>query len=341
MVRALGYSENPFDLKDPGRLCRGRERWIEPYDTDDAAPAPVFRTVLSGAAFTDDTAADARRSAAASGVEVADLVEALFPGRRLLGFMEDGHPADIPTDAEHVEAYEGFRSGGRTELGLVRWTVEVSGRDDVAALLAGDEPGANVDERIRGFAVLPAVAKGRGAAKDKAQVDLDALRDALFHLVGFSTLDSPPARYQPMALPDVLQHVEAVVLLHRDKHGPAVAVYSREPLPDLAPRLTELTATRPGLLVVPFAIPPMLARWDRALHELRAGWTGPGDFPVPRGVPQHDPRRGRRRWRGGEAAADELAGDGPDEAPGWDDDAPVPPIADEPPPEAEVDPDEE
>ena len=26
-ARALGYSENRFDAKDPGRLCRGRERW--------------------------------------------------------------------------------------------------------------------------------------------------------------------------------------------------------------------------------------------------------------------------------------------------------------------------
>ena len=29
MISAVGYSENEFSIDDPGRLCRGRERWIE------------------------------------------------------------------------------------------------------------------------------------------------------------------------------------------------------------------------------------------------------------------------------------------------------------------------
>ena len=34
---------------------------------------------------------------------------------------------------------------------------------------------------------------------------------------------------------------------------------------------------------MPFAIPPMLARWDRALYELRMDWDPEhdGEFPVP------------------------------------------------------------
>ena len=32
-------------------------------------------------------------------------------------------------------------------------------------------------------------------------------------------------------------------------------------------------AVEANCLPVPFAIPPMLARWDRALYELRVGWT--------------------------------------------------------------------
>jgi hypothetical protein len=309
MVRALGYSENPFDIRDPGRLCRGRERWIEPYEVDDPVE-PCVRTVISGAAFSDDTAADARRCASASGIGVAEIVSALFEGRPLLGFMEDGHPADIPAAAEGVEAYEGYRSGGRQELGLVRWHIHVSDAQELSALM-GDAP----DDHLRGFAVLP---KPGGRVKDRVIVDEVALRDTLFHLVGFSALDSPPARYQPMALPEVLKHVEAVVLFHRDKHGPAIAIYSRQPLPDLDARLRALVASAPDILVVPFAIPPMLARWDRAIYELRNAWSGPGEFPVPRGVPQHDGRRSRHRWRGDD-----------------DDESPVPPLSDEPPPEAE------
>ena len=41
-------------------------------------------------------------------------------------------------------------------------------------------------------------------------------------------------------------------------------------------------------LLVPFAIPPMLARWDRALSELRETWDvdSMGDFPVPVAAPR-------------------------------------------------------
>ena len=32
MVRGLGYSNNDFETANPGRLCRGRERWIQRWD---------------------------------------------------------------------------------------------------------------------------------------------------------------------------------------------------------------------------------------------------------------------------------------------------------------------
>jgi hypothetical protein len=197
--------------------------------------------------------------------------------------MEDGHPADIPPDAQGVEAYEGYRAGGRTEVGQVRWHLAI---DSVQALrdLLSSGP---ADERVRGFVV-----------HDESQ-DVDELAERIFPLVGFSTLDSPPARYQPAALPELLEIVDAVVLLHRDKHGPAVAVYAREPLPKLREKLEQL-AERDHVLLVPFAIPPMLARWDRALAELRADWmrTRTDEFPVPP-APEpapHERMRGRG-WR--------------------------------------------
>jgi hypothetical protein len=287
MIRALGFSENRFDAKDPGRLCRGRERWIEPWELE-GDPPPMHRIVVSGATFSDDGAADARRGVPFSGLETADLVAALYPDRRFLAFMEDGHPADIPGDAEAVEAYEGYRAGGRQELGLVRWVLHVDTAERLRELLSG----AGADERIRGLVVLG------------DDVDQDELVDRIFRLVGFSTLDSPPARYQPSALPELLELVEAVVLLHRDKHGPAVAVYAREATFDLGERLRELVAAQPGaagpgepgILLVPFAIPPMLARWDRALAELRSDWmaTRDDEFPVPP-APDHEERR-HRRW---------------------------------------------
>ncbi len=296
MIHALGYSETLFSPRDPGRLCRGRERWIEPYELPAADPSNVFihRIVVSGAAFTDDGAADARRGLAFSGVDVADVITALFPRRGLLAFMEDGHPADIPADAQGVEAYEGYRAGGRTEVGQVRWHLAIESPQALRDLLGGHEAPASAsrmaspaDERVRGFVVHDALA------------DTDALAERIFPLVGFSTLDSPPARYQPSALPELLEIVDAVILLHRDKHGPAVAVYAREAITKLREKLEKL-AEKGSILLVPFAIPPMLARWDRALAELRADWmrTHDDEFPVPP-APEpaaHERMRGRG-WR--------------------------------------------
>ncbi len=284
MVSALGYSDNAFDVTNPGRLCRGRERWIEPWELDDA-PGELRRIVISGAAFSDDSASDARRGIIYSGLELATLITSLYPRRTLLVFMEDGHPADIPADAIGIEAYEGYRAGGRSELGLVRWHKRISGINAVREVLGDD---ASPDGRVRGFAIV------------EADTDDDQLIDRLFPLVGYSTLDSPPARYQPAALPEILDVVKAVILLHRDKHGPALGIYTRDEVPKLTEKLAKLCETK-GTLLVPFAIPPMLARWDRAIAELREEWMEQGatDFPVPP-APEpsaHERRRGRRGRR--------------------------------------------
>lgn len=281
MIHALGYSETAFEPTDPGRLCRGRERWIEPWpaeDEEEEEPS-LYRLVLSGARFSDDSAADAMRGLTFSRVDMASLVAALFPRRTLLAFMEDGHPADIPERATLVEAYEGYRAGGLAEVGLVRWVALVSGIRELREVI-GDPN----DERVRGFLVLD------------GEPDLEELSELIFRLVGMSTLDSPPARFQPAALPELLEVARAVVLLHRDKHGPALGIYSREPI-KIEGRLQTL-ADKADALLVPFAIPPMLARWDRALAELRSWWTAnrTDEFPVPPAPEPHtwSRRRGRR-----------------------------------------------
>jgi hypothetical protein len=292
MVRAMGFSNAPFNPFDAGRLCRGRERWIEPWEAeeDEDDDTRVHRLVVSGALFTDLSAADALRGLPHAGVDPASVITQLFPRKPLLAFMEDGHPADIPEEALGVEMYDGYRAGGRVEGALVRWYQRVSGVKAVRALLAPAPEGSQIpapEDRLRGFAVL-----------EGSTVDDTALFDELFALVGFSTRDSPPARFQPAALPELVEKVRALVLVHRDKHGLALGIYSREPL-DVQAKLATL-AEKADCLLVPFAIPPMLARWDRALSELRATWEGgPEAFPVPEpeGGYSWENRRRRRRDR--------------------------------------------
>ena len=83
---------------------------------------------------------------------------------------------------------------------------------------------------------------------------------------------------------------------------PCLGIYASETLEGQAV-LGELSDDV-ACLSVPFAIPPMLARWDRALWELRQDWdeVRDGEYPVP---PAADGvggwgRRGPRRRRHGE-----------------------------------------
>ena len=275
MVHALGFSNGPFNPYRAGRLCRGRERWIEPWDPEPDENPSVHRLVISGAAFSDLSAADALRGVPHSQVDLTAIITALFPRKKMLAFMEDGHPAAIPVEAQGVELYEGYRAGGRVQSALVRWWQPVAGVKEIRALL---------QEEVRGFAVLD------------GDVDNEALFEELFLLVGMATLDSPPAQFQPAALPALVKKVKALVLIHRDKHGPAVGIYSAEPI-ELGTKLSALCQKADALLV-PFAIPPMLARWDRALAELREGWSEERPFPVPEPTGGYDWEARSRRRRG-------------------------------------------
>lgn len=283
-IRAIGFSHSSdFDPHDPGRLCRGRERWITPWKAEDAdeEQAELSRLVVTGASFDDDSARDAMRGLAAAEVDATDLIARLFPGRRLLVFTEDGHPADIPEAAEGIELYDGFRAGGKVRLPCVRWHMLVETEEALRALSHDI-----LEERIRGFAVI-----------DK-KTDIEALWNALFLVVGMGNMDSPPAKYNPAGFLTALEYCDALVVLHRDKHGPVVGVYAKQPPEDHEARL-QAVADAAGILLVPFAIPPMLARWDRALYELRQTWEAEKEepFPVPRSdQPSHwEARRSRRR----------------------------------------------
>lgn len=287
MIHALGYSQTTFTPSRPGRLCRGRERWIEPWPRDPDAPSDkdaVSRFVVTGAEFEDDSAARANRGLTFSGLDVAAVVQALLPRRELVAFCEDGHPADIPHEALEVELYSGHRAGGRSEELRVRWLLPVSGVMAMRSAIGDDD-----DPRIQGF-LWP---------KPDVAPDDEALRDAIFLLTGMGTLDSPPARFQPAALAGLFETCRAVVLLHRDKHGPAVGLYTPEPVQGAAERVAQAAEAKESL-PVRFAIPPMLARWDRALAEARATWLDTRDtpFPVP-AAPESSPPSRRRGDRSG------------------------------------------
>ncbi len=270
MIKALGFSRTLFDPASPGRLCRGRERWIEGYPIE--GNPQLHRLVVSGAAFSDDTARDAQRGLAHSGVTPGQALEALFPFQTLLAFCEQGQPALVPEEPVRAEAFVQPRFGGRRFDRCVRWRVVVSGAASIDELAGLTNPSAD------GF--LP----WSGELTP-------ALEEALYLLVGHGErLGFPKRRYLAAALPELFTLVPWVALVHLDKHATALGIYSVEPI--MADEVLSDLARLCGVLPVPFSIPPMLARWDRALYELRQDWPD-GEFPVPPG--EHRPPEYERR----------------------------------------------
>ncbi|HJN76860.1 MAG TPA: hypothetical protein QGF58_23225 [Myxococcota bacterium] len=275
MVRALGYSHGHFDPSRPGRLCRGRERWIQGWEEGELPR--IHRVVVSGAAFTDDSARDAHRGVNCAGIDVGTLVMSLFPGKPLIGFREEGELARVPHEVgeDDEQQFRAPRRGGAWFEPCQRFRLPVAEPDRLGELL--------VDDTLDGLLV-------------GAELPLsEELEEALFLLSGMGDASGYPVRrFQPIGLIEVLRHVEAIICVHLDKHGPALGVYTLEPI-DLRGEL-EASVEDVGALAVPFAIPPMLARWDRALQELRVSWaeTRDGEFPVP---PADEPTRWSRLGR--------------------------------------------
>ncbi len=261
MVKALGYSQTLFDPQNPGRLCRGRERWVEGFPIE--ASGSMERLVISGAVFSDDTARDAKRGLPFAGISCGTILDHLFPELTLLAYCEQGQIGSVPPAAVAIEPHVQPRYGGRRFDRCVRWRATVSGPEAIDALV-GEHPSA-----ADGF--LP----WTGELTPE-------LEEALFLLTGHGErLGQPVRRFQPSALPLLLELVPWIALVHLDKHAPALGIYSREPL-GLLDALAE-AGPRFETLSVPFSIPPMLARWDRALYELRQVWPQDVEFPVPPG----------------------------------------------------------
>jgi len=289
MVQALGYVTETFDPASPGRLCRGRERWIE-YETMEPAgeeESDIQRIVLSGASFSDDRARDAKRGLGFGPVSLTTLLHTLLGEGPLIAYCEEGHPHQVPEQAAGVEHHTVARPGGSLREWRVRWHTQVDTAESLhAAIDAGadvfiqlSEAHADPASTVHESPLIPPVADEESSLTSFFN---ESLAQALFFLTGFRAPGRPNRYFQPWGIPAVLEHVSAVALLHRDKHGPALGVYSKLSF-DMGAVLTRFSEGTDSPLLVPFAIPPMLARWDRALWELRQHWDTEtyGDFPVP------------------------------------------------------------
>ena len=288
MVSALGYIAEQFNPASPGRLCRGRERWIE-YETmeEDLGERSLHRIILSGATFSDDRARDARRGIGFGPIGYYTLLTQLLGDGMLVAYCEEGHPHEVPENGAGVEHHTVARPGGSLREWRVRWHTQIENEDQLqAAIAAGadvfftiDSPTAEPASTVHESPLIPPVADEASSLPSFVN---EGFASALFLLTGFRSEGRPNRYFQPWGVPAVLDHIQSVALIHRDKHGPALGVYANTAF-DLDGLKAALEEKADKPLLVPFAIPPMLARWDRALSELRQLWDEPslGPFPVP------------------------------------------------------------
>lgn len=108
---------------------------------------------------------------------------------------------------------------------------------------------------------------------------------AAHRLVGFHRLGPKRGNYVADAIWDVLdiESATAVILFHQDKHGSSFGIYHQQTSAEVSPFVLAVEHACVEVFVIPFAIPPIVARWDRAIKDLRATWDaqGLGDFPIP------------------------------------------------------------
>ena len=280
MFSAIGYSQTLFYPTSPDRLCRGRERWIS-FETDPSEES-MHRTVVSGARFSDTSARDARRGVRCAGLGIGDVAMALFPGERVVAWAEEASCNAIPENASGIERFQLSRPQKALLGWYARWELDCG---DAAAIEAAVSAGADV------LLVGPAVSEGGEGVRQPVPPLLDdsespallsdELRRELFYLTGSRLGGDSFCLFQSLALPGLAKLCKAVVLLHRDKHELCMGVYSAEPVP--AEAAVSALCEESGCMAVPFSIPPMLARWDRAIWDLRDSWDTEslGPFPVP------------------------------------------------------------
>ena len=284
MIAAIGYNTSTFFPDNPDRLCRGRERWVDSQIVESVEHEPFHRVVISGASFKDDSARNALRGIRCAGISHGDLLRSLFVGKTIIGWAEDAEPTKVPAEATGVEYSQRNIPFGPVGTWFARYEVACETNESIEnAVLAGvdvfliNPKLRSPEDEFTEFTDLPPL----HGEESKPPLLSDNLRNKLFYLTGARTGYKSFCRFQALAIPDLLEDCDCVVLLHHDKHDYCFGLYTKEILAMEA--LVTSIEERLDRIVVPFSIPPMLARWDRAIWELRRRWNEEkyGPFPIP------------------------------------------------------------
>ena len=210
---------------------------------------------------------------------MGNILQALFPTADIVAWGEEQEPEMVPDDACGLELYQ----ISRLFAPFMKWSARFEKKVEAS------EIDALVDSGVDAFLINPEY-RGEDAHWERHMpyppmadeegnppILVEELRKGMYALVGQRVGNRALARFQPKALEDVLKRCDALVLLHSDKHDYCLGVYSLE---KWQLDIEEIEKTL-SILMIPFSIPPMLARWDRAIADLRKKWERETPFPIP------------------------------------------------------------
>ncbi len=286
MPCAVGLSQTQFLSNKVGNLCRGKEWWIESEAAERSQE--LSRVIVSGVELQDERARQAKRGLSFSGRSLSEYISSLLVDNRIIACVEDGNLQNIPEGAAGVEVYQMSKLGFALDSWFVRWELECKTPDMIAIAI---ESGAdlfllnpqNIEQEAQDTENYSTIPSEFGSDAKPAILSA-SMKMNVHRLIGGRQYLSSGARYVADAIWDVLEECNGVILLHEDKHSRCFGVYSKTDV-GAAQHITAFCEQN-DILIVPFSIPPMLARWDRAIRDMRRDWdeTENGVFPIPQGL---------------------------------------------------------
>ena len=271
-ISCLGYSQTSFSTKHPDRLCRGREFWI--YQPEDVEDVSIFRTVISGTKIKGSRLLNIKRGLRCTGKDIYTLLTLLFPKKSLTGFVEEGIASNIPPNASGVELYQLSRPFESNKKWFARYEVPIDEQWKESLLDEGMDI-ILIPKEIERTAKINNPIPALVDDEIRESTLSEAIRKSLFLLAGHRNPQNSYALFQAIGIAEVLKYCEVLILLHRDKHDVCLGIYTS----DEAYILPKMALEAADFMLVPFGIPPMLARWERALQELERNWTKETPFP--------------------------------------------------------------
>jgi len=282
-LSVLGIYQGKFTAARLCGLYRGREWWIDSLGND--RKEELQRLVISAARFSSGNLYHSERGIAYSGLSMGQFLYQLFQQgafkeQPIVGIVEDA-PLHSPENIYGREEYSLSRMGLARRNWFSRWEKNCQSQSDFEEVLNNGGQVFLVNPKMRSVDEEwhPNMVVEVGTELI-APLLPDMLRQHVFHLIGSRVQYDDPGRYLPDAFWDILDFCDAVVVLHVDKSSDCLGIYTKGDI-DFASELTAM-AHEEDLIVIPFSIPPMLARWDRGIRECYKKWDtqSQGDFPA-------------------------------------------------------------